>query len=192
MAVLMAHASDASDPATRALAGVIGAAFECHGPALLPLPGLGAQATRALLARRFLGADGALQLDWRQLEGAERDEGRLGDIEDLVALLRDQVNSSAGLPEDGLALCFALACGCMGDDHLWQDLQLQSRAQLTALMEHWFTPLARLNVANMKWKRFFYKQLCAREEILICKSPSCGVCCDYHACFGPEEGPARS
>jgi nitrogen fixation protein NifQ len=38
----------------------------------------------------------------------------------------------------------------------------------------------------MKWKKFFYRQLCLREEILICKSPTCADCCDQAKCFGPE------
>jgi nitrogen fixation protein NifQ len=39
----------------------------------------------------------------------------------------------------------------------------------------------------MKWKKFFYKQICEREGFKLCKSPSCGECVDYNKCFGPEE-----
>jgi nitrogen fixation protein NifQ len=38
----------------------------------------------------------------------------------------------------------------------------------------------------MKWKKFLYRQFCAREEIYVCPAPSCGVCKDYAKCFGPE------
>ena len=44
-------------------------------------------------------------------------------------------------------------------------------------------PLFRL---GMKWKKFFYRQLCERSGMLICKSPRCADCVDYRICFGPE------
>lgn len=77
--------------------------------------------------------------------------------------------------------------GCMGSDHLWQDLGLWQRADLTHLMLHNFEPLALRNQRDMKWKKFLYKQLCEAEGIYVCRSPSCEVCIDFHSCFGSEE-----
>lgn len=79
-----------------------------------------------------------------------------------------------------------LVAGCMGGDHLWQDLGLWSRKDLTALIGSAFAPLAEKNVHDMKWKKFFYKQLCIQEGVYTCRAPSCQVCADYAACFGPE------
>lgn len=79
-----------------------------------------------------------------------------------------------------------VAAGCMGSDHLWQDLGLWNRAELRRLMEQNFPALAQRNLRDMKWKRFLYKQLCEAEGIYTCRSPSCEVCVDYHACFGPQ------
>lgn len=79
-----------------------------------------------------------------------------------------------------------IAAGCMGSDHLWQDLGLRQRTELSLLMAHNFPALAEKNRHDMKWKRFLYKQLCETEGIYTCRSPSCEVCVDYHACFGPE------
>lgn len=79
-----------------------------------------------------------------------------------------------------------IAAGCMGSNHLWQDLGLLQRAELSFLMAQNFPALANQNVRDMKWKRFLYKQLCEAEGIYTCRSPSCEVCVDYHACFGPE------
>ncbi|WP_462322630.1 nitrogen fixation protein NifQ [Halochromatium sp.] len=79
-----------------------------------------------------------------------------------------------------------IAAGCMGSDHLWQDLGLLQRAELSFLMAQNFPALASQNSRDMKWKRFLYKQLCEAEGIYTCRSPSCEVCVDYHACFGPE------
>jgi nitrogen fixation protein NifQ len=43
----------------------------------------------------------------------------------------------------------------------------------------------------MKWKKFFYRQLCEKAQVPICKSPSCAICTDYKLCFAPEEGEAK-
>jgi nitrogen fixation protein NifQ len=80
-----------------------------------------------------------------------------------------------------------LVAGSMGCDHLWQDLGLWARSDLSALIERNFPDLFARNVHAMKWKKFFYKQLCAREGIYVCRAPSCELCVDYHACFGAEE-----
>ena len=53
-------------------------------------------------------------------------------------------------------------------------------------MARWFPGLARKNVQDMKWKKFLYRQLCEREQLLICKSPTCAECSDYDLCFGAE------
>ncbi|MGB0723735.1 MAG: nitrogen fixation protein NifQ [Gammaproteobacteria bacterium] len=80
-----------------------------------------------------------------------------------------------------------VATGCMGGDHLWQDLGLWNRKDLSALMDTNFPTLAAKNHKDMKWKKFLYKQLCESEGIYVCRSPSCEVCPDYDNCFGPEE-----
>jgi nitrogen fixation protein NifQ len=76
---------------------------------------------------------------------------------------------------------------CQGQDHLWQDLGLWSRKDLTLLMQQNFPSLAARNDKDMKWKKFLYKQLCIAEGIYTCRAPSCQVCADYDVCFGPEE-----
>ena len=77
--------------------------------------------------------------------------------------------------------------GCMGNDHLWQDLGLWSRQELSTLMQRNFPSLAAQNDRDMKWKKFIYKQLCLQEGIYTCRAPSCEVCVDYQQCFGSEE-----
>ncbi len=185
--LLIACAVDPRDPAALALAGVAATAIERFGTGLLPLPGLGAAATHAMFSRWFPGADALLRLDWARLDGAERAEPRRDEIDDLVALLRDHASAAAGPSVASDAVAYALACASLGNDHLWQDLHLPSRRELSALIGHWFPALAMRNTQDMKWKKFFYKQLCEREELFICKAPSCGVCTDHALCFGPED-----
>jgi len=75
--------------------------------------------------------------------------------------------------------------GCMGGNHLWQDMGLWSREDLSCLIKTNFPELAAKNNNNMKWKKYFYKQLCTAEGIAVCRSPSCEVCVDYLDCFLP-------
>jgi len=132
-----------------------------------------------------MGAHVVPALNWDAL--SERMASRRDEITDLVSLLRDHADPGAGSSAELEAVAWAMACASLGDQHLWQDMGLPSRRELTQLIEHWFPQLAALNTHNMKWKKFFYKQLCLREELLICRAPSCSVCSDHSVCFGPEE-----
>lgn len=182
--VLLACASTPNDPATLALAHVLAQALDTHGRHWLPLPGLDGPRTQALMAHWFPGADGLLALDWAALP--HRPEPRQDEIDDVGSLLRDHAGHPSASTEAVAAVAHALACACLGNNHLWQDLGLPSRAELSALINTWFAVLAERNDQNMKWKKFFYKQLCLREELFICKAPTCGVCTDHAVCFGPE------
>lgn len=110
-------------------------------------------------------------------------DNRIDEFDDIVELLMDHRCDDTVETRD---LAVFIAGACMGDNHLWQDMHLPNRAALTELMQTRFPTLFAKNTGNMKWKKFFYKQLCERAEIFICKSPSCGVCVDYDKCFGPE------
>jgi nitrogen fixation protein NifQ len=112
---------------------------------------------------------------------------RADEVTDLVALLLDHADAGAGTPEEITTVAERVALACLGDNHLWQDLRFASRAELSALMGRWFPALVAKNHADMKWKKFLYKQLCEREELFICKAPSCAVCVDRPICFGPED-----
>jgi len=112
------------------------------------------------------------------------DEKRLPEKEDLLQLFSAyRANSSAS--EHRIANIITTAC--LGSNHLWQDLGLWNRTQLSELISINFPALAEKNIRNMKWKKFLYKQLCNEEGIYVCRAPSCEVCTDYEVCFGPEE-----
>lgn len=122
------------------------------------------------------------------------DNGPAGDMnpydeyDDLLALL---MQHSAIPGAQGHWLAHAIATAAMGDNHLWEDMGLSSRAVLSRLMTEYFPTLAARNSGNMKWKKFFYRQLCELTEILICKSPNCADCSDYNNCFDPEDERAK-
>ena len=109
---------------------------------------------------------------------------RADEFDDLVELLRDHAIDQS---DEARLLGRIIAHACLGQNHLWQDLGLPDRQALNHLMRDFFPTLHARNAGNMRWKKFFYRQLCERAQVPICKSPSCGDCCDYQACFGPEE-----
>jgi len=195
-ALFMACASQPHEPAAMALAGVCAQAFATHGTQWLPMPGLSAAVTRRVMDAWFPGVDTRLGLDWAALAHAQRPEPRFDEIEELMELLLSHAgpqahpdNAEPAAPhwaEWTQAVACALACASLSHNHLWQDLHLPSRTELSALLGQWFPSLAARNTQNMKWKKFFYKQLCERAELFICKAPTCNVCTDHAVCFGPE------
>lgn len=147
----------------------------------LPLGlGLSPEAFARLLVRHFPNSGPLLGLDPEPAPGAARMEER----QDLLDLLLEH---RAGMDESELWMAHIVTAACMGGDHLWQDLGLWSRKDLTQLMQGNFPLLSAKNTRDMKWKKFLYKQLCDREGVYVCRSPSCEVCADYAKCFGPEE-----
>ena len=111
-------------------------------------------------------------------------DGVLSEFPDLLQLLLDHC---AVADEHHGNVAHLVATACMGGDHLWQDLGLPDRKALSLLLSAHFPSLAAKNTGDMKWKKFFYKQLCEREGINACRSPSCAACGDYAKCFGAEE-----
>lgn len=142
--------------------------------------GLGEEQYLAMMARHFPGMDGYSLMTTRP----GIDSHRSDELLDLRKLLMDH-RSGQSDSEDWMVEI--VTAGCMGSDHLWQDLGLWQRADLSKLMMDNFAPLATRNNKDMKWKKFLYKQLCETEGIYVCRSPSCEVCADYDNCFGSEE-----
>lgn len=178
-AALIAAARNPDDPVTLAFAGVIALAPQRAAPYDVPIAGLDRAALAALTAHVFPVLPTPLFA--ATLLPAE---SRLDEFDDLAALLLDHRTC---LDEQSRWLAHAIATAAMADNHLWQDLGLPSRAELSCLMRSHFTSLALRNAGDMKWKKFFYRQLCERAGLTVCRSPSCGVCSDYPDCFGPEQ-----
>ncbi len=116
--------------------------------------------------------------------GRQLDFSRMLERDDLVLYL----HTRSAYPERAETgwITGLLVAACLGDDHLWQDLGLWSRQDLSDLIAYNFPRVAASNTQDMKWKKFLYKQLCEAEGIYVCRAPSCDVCVDYPRCFGPE------
>jgi len=96
------------------------------------------------------------------------------------------LNHRAMRSDTEIWIAWIVATACLGSNHLWQDLGLESRDELSDLLFYNFPELSKRNTGNMKWKKFFYKQFCIQEGINGCKAPECSLCIDYKLCFGPE------
>lgn len=125
-----------------------------------------------------------LNLDSLEQPGRVNDEQRHDERDEVYKLL---VTHRANQSDSELWMATIVASACQGQNHLWQDMGLWSRNQLSELLTMNFPGLAAKNVKNMKWKKFLYKQLCQTEGIYTCRAPSCEVCVDYDVCFGPED-----
>ena len=88
-------------------------------------------------------------------------------------------------------LSVMIARRCQEPHHLWQDLGLRNRGELSELMTRHFTRLKLKNSADMKWKKFIYRMVCASEGFSLCPAPVCSECDDFASCFGSEEGISR-
>ncbi len=177
---LMASAADPDDIATLAIGGVL---------ARFSVMGLDAVTRNRLLDRYFPGSDPAAATV--ATEDASCLALPVDEFDELRALLMAHRSEDS---EECQWLACIVATACLGNNHLWQDMGLPNRGALSELLRRYFTTLHDKNSANMKWKKFFYKQLCEQAEVMLCKAPSCSVCADYSTCFGPEGGetlPAR-
>lgn len=121
----------------------------------------------------------------KAVSGNRLDFSRMLEKADLEQLLRRYAIAQSHEIDSLIGIIVA---ACLGSDHLWQDMGLWSRAELSALLKHNFPLLAEANNKDMKWKKFLYKQLCEEEGLYVCRAPSCEVCQDYQQCFGSEEG----
>ncbi|WP_051558897.1 nitrogen fixation protein NifQ [Allorhizobium undicola] len=92
-------------------------------------------------------------------------------------------------PADPKSARFAkiIARRALRDGHLWQELGLVDRSELSRLLATHFPRLAAGNTNNMKWKKYLYHKLCEAEGFSLCVAPSCQECNEFKSCFGSEE-----
>ncbi|MGY3146664.1 nitrogen fixation protein NifQ [Bradyrhizobium sp. USDA 3397] len=109
-----------------------------------------------------------------------------------VALIRDLLlahRSTEG--KIGGWLAAMVARRAIEANHLWEDLGLRDREELSRLLNRHFAALAARNINNMRWKRFFYRTLCENDGFVMCTTPVCTQCNEFNVCFGAEDGESR-
>ncbi len=174
----IAHGTDPFD--LHIVASVISLAAQEESGSLAEGLGLAPFEVRALFMEMFPGAIGMASEPVATGDPLSDDESALRDI--------FWHNSAQG---GTLALLLAriMARRCQRPNHLWQDLGLCSRRELTMLMARHYPRLASRNVNDMKWKKFLYRMICSSTGFSLCVAPICSECDEFDDCFGPEDGP---
>jgi len=165
--------------------------FEAHVLAsILALALAEADATKRTVgeAAGFAGSPSLLVAMFPHAAARLASDGALTRSDD-EACLHDLLQRAAttGSPLE-LLLAGMLARRAQRPNHLWQDLGLRNRGELSTVMNTYFAPLARRNTADMKWKKFFFRSICRDAAYALCTAPSCAECCDFDACFDEETG----
>jgi len=112
--------------------------------------------------------------------------------DDEITMVRDLLSAQRSTEGNvGRWLAAMVARRALEPNHLWEDLGLRQRSELSRLLIRHFAPLARKNTGNMRWKRFFYRMLCEDDGFVMCTTPVCTQCNDFDLCFGEESGESR-
>ena len=164
------------------LASILAVAAMENG-AVAERAGLSAADFASLMARWFPAAC-AMGVAWHARDEAPED--------DEIVMVRDLLLAQRSSEGDaGRFLAAMIARRAMEPNHLWEDLGLRDRSELTRLLARHFGPLAAHNTKNMRWKRFFYRALCESDGFVMCTTPVCTECRDFDLCFGDESGESR-
>ncbi len=176
-------AIDDDDSFDRHVFASIISAAAMEGDAVAERAGLPADDLATLIARWFPAVRKVTAVWCMQTSCAEDDE---------IAMVRGLLlanRSTAGAA--GRWLAAMIARRSMEPNHLWEDLGLRDRTELTRMLERHFFPIASRNTKNMRWKRFFYRTLCEDDGLVMCTTPVCSQCTDFALCFGDESGESR-
>ncbi|WP_315721305.1 MULTISPECIES: nitrogen fixation protein NifQ [unclassified Bradyrhizobium] len=166
------------------IASILAVSAMEHG-ALAERAGLSTVELIALLAQLFPAA--AIDSTWLPTNGAAP-----APDDDEIAMVRDLLTAQRSTDGDvSRWLAAMVARRAMEPNHLWEDLGLRERSELSRLLMRHFGPLASRNTRNMRWKRFFYRMLCEDDGFVMCTTPVCTQCNDFALCFGEESGESR-
>ena len=178
-----ANAATASEPFDGHVLACIFAAgiSECKaGVSLTDTLGFSGSELRRNIARYFPGAQEQLEAFGLDGEPIVDDDERC--VRELLLRFRTVPAQYTSL------LSILIARRATRPNHLWQDLGLTNRGELSRLMQRHFSMLARRNTQDMKWKKFFFRMICRDEGYRLCVAPCCSECNDFNACFGDESG----
>lgn len=172
----LAGATDAASPDTQLFARLIAVRDVRHELALLGLP---QPAWRALVARHFAHAAALAPLS--ALPPVETGE-HAAFVDTLRALLLTHAGGTVDA-DDAHCLASIIAQACLRPDHLWRDLGLAGREEVTWMLTRYFPKLAALNVDNLRWKKFLARQRALSLGLEPGPAPGCPGCEDYRHCF---------
>ncbi|CAB3783168.1 hypothetical protein LMG28690_01538 [Paraburkholderia caffeinilytica] len=174
----LAAATDAASPDTQLFAKLIAARDVRHELGLLgvPLP-----AWRGLLERHFAHAPASAFASLSALPSIDTSE-HAAFVETLHALLFTYAATTVDA-NDAHCLASIIAHACLRPDHLWRDLGLAGREEVTWMLTRYFPTLVVLNVDNLRWKKFLARQRALSLGLQPGPAPGCPGCEDYGHCF---------
>ena len=167
------------DLSLRALAGVQRSAQNGALPLFAWTLGLPKSALLALLAEHHMSQITHLhRLTEDQYERLRQHAPVI--FEPLVQRIKQQRSTHTN-EHQAQWLARVLAAACLGERYLWRELGLNSRNDLSRLLERHFQPLYRRNQHGLHWKRF----LCAELGVSL-DAPHCGSGEQLSICFAAD------
>jgi len=159
--------------------------------------GLPPEALRGLLAQLFPGAPAAHDLALAALRepGAAYAEREPDDAQaEFTGMLRALLEAWRAPETDTTPwVTGVLAQACLRPDHLWRDLGLSGREDVTALLARHYPGLVARNVRNLRWKQFLAYSAHEHAGLPPAAAPGCPDCEDYGFCYpsAAADGPPQ-
>ena len=193
--------ADSADRAQR-----IARALLRHAPPVHPDAGFFAAVIGTSLAQGDLARSGLAPAELQELADCLF-PGALGGHESVLSVLREQFPAylKHGLedPQPGFTLLMRvlldayrapgpdttqwvtsiLAHACLRPDHLWRDLGLSGREDVTALLARHYPGLVARNIHNLRWKKFLAYSAREHAGMPVAAAPGCEGCEDHAVCY---------
>lgn len=107
-------------------------------------------------------------------------------VDALCAMLLSHESALARTDADAQCLATIIATACLRPDHLWRDLGLDGRDDVTAILTRHYPRLVARNTDNTRWKKFLARELALAEGRVPAPAPGCPGCEDYGYCYPPN------
>jgi len=104
----------------------------------------------------------------------------------MRAMLLQHESSLAATDLDAQCLATIMATACLRPDHLWRDLGLDGRDDVTAILTRHYPRLVARNMDGTRWKKFLARELALAEGRAPGPAPGCPGCEDYGFCYPPR------
>jgi nitrogen fixation protein NifQ len=176
---LLAHASVPPSADTTLFARLIGARVEAGDTALLGLDHAG---LAALIGRHFPQAPDISRAPSRPLLTPHH-----AFVRRLHGLLMWHDRTAADARQDAHCLATIICAATLRPDHLWRDLGLDGRDDVTEMLQRHYPALVARNTANLRWKKFLAQEVACAEGVAPTCAPGCPGCEDYAFCYPDKQ-----
>ncbi|CAB3763272.1 nitrogen fixation protein NifQ [Paraburkholderia humisilvae] len=104
-------------------------------------------------------------------------------VDDLRKLLLRHERPPIANAIDAWCLATIIATACLRPDHLWRDLGLDGRDDVSGILTRHYPKLVARNVDGLRWKRFLAQQVALDKGRTPGPAPGCPGCEDFDFCF---------